>query len=147
MSSELVPLYWVLWIGQSVAEAAWLKKKGWASWARALIFAGASNLLGFGVGFLLLFVWFLVMLALTWGDSQQRLPFKGKEVVALLVLVVLLVIILFALIKRALLSLMKIQRGGRAWAFSFLSSLMFSLLALGLTVLLAWLLFRNFSLN
>ena len=141
----VVLLFWVLWMGQSVAEAAWLQKKGWASWASSLIFAFTSNLLGLGVGFFLLFVWAVVALGLTWGDQEEKLPFKGKEVGALFVLVVLLVITLLALIKRVLLGLLKMQTGGRAWSFAFLSSLIFSLLALGVTILLTWILWRDFS--
>ena len=143
-------LYWVLWVGTGVAEAAWLQRKGWATWARSLIFSWLSNLLGLGVACLLLFVWALVSLALTWGDSKERLPFKGNEVGGLLVLVVLLALILLALIKRVLLRLLKMRQGGRAWSFAFFSSLIFWLLAIGLSIPVSWFLWRrlgNFSLN
>ena len=117
---------------------------------QVLIFAWLSNLLGLGVGSLLLFVWAVVSLALTWGDSKEKLPFKGKEVGGLLVLAVLLVLILLVLIKRLLLRLLKMQKGGRAWSFAFFSSLIFWLLGIGLSLPVSWLLWRrvqNSSLN
>ena len=125
MEELAVVLYWFLWVCTGVAEAAWLQKRGWASWAKSLIFAWLSHLLGLGLGFLLLFVWAVASLALTWGDQSGKLPLKGNEVGVLLVLAVLFALILLVLIKRVLLRLLKMQNGGRAWYFAFFSSLIF----------------------
>ena len=138
----VVFLYWALLLGEGVAEAAWLRRKGWATWARSLLFALLSNLLGFCIGSFLLFVSVGVTMMLAWDGTTHELPFKGNEIGAVFVLVVLLLPILLALIKRALLALLKMQKGGRAWAFSFVSSLIFWLLPLGVTVLVTWVLWR-----
>ena len=138
----IVFLYWVLLLAQGVAEAAWLQRRGWATWARSLVFALLSNLLGFSLGSFLLFVSVGATLMLAIGGSMEKLPFKGNEVAVLLVLVVVLLPILLALIKRMLLALLKMREGGPAWAFSFVSSLIFWLLPLGVTVLVTWILWR-----
>jgi hypothetical protein len=138
----VVLLYLLLLVGQGVGEAAWLKRHGWASWAKALLFSWLTNLVGFCIGFFLLFVSVGVTLMLAWDGSINKLPFKGNEAGVVLVLVVLLLPILLALIKRLLLALLKMQKGGRAWFFALLSSLCLWLLPLGLTVLVTALLWR-----
>jgi hypothetical protein len=138
----VVFLYLLLLVGQGVGEAAWLKKHSWASWAKALLFSWLTNLVGFCIGFFLLFVSVGVTLMLAWDGSINKLPFKGNEAGVVLVLVVLLLPILLALIKRLLLALFKMQEGGRAWLFALLSSLCFWLLPLGLTGLVTVLLWR-----
>lgn len=138
----VVFLYWVLLLGQGVAEAAWLQRKRWGSWTRSLVFALLSNLLGFCIGSFLLFVSVSVTLMLAWDGSMDRLPFKGTEAGIGLVLATVLLPVLLALIKRALLAILKMQRGGQAWAFAFVSSLIFWLLPLGITVLVTWILWR-----
>ena len=127
----VVLLYLVLLVAQGVVEAAWLKRNGWASWAKALLFSWLTNLVGFCIGFFLLFVSVGVTLALAWDGSINKLPFKGNEAGVLLVIVLLLLPTLLALIKRTMLALLKMQKGGRAWLFALLSSLMFWLLRWG----------------
>jgi hypothetical protein len=138
----VVVLYWALLLVEGVAEAAWLRRKDGASWIRSLSFAWLSNLLGFCIGFALLFVSVGVAFMLAWDGSMSKLPFKGNEVVGVLLLVVLIMPIVLALIKRGLLALLKLRRGGRAWAFSFVSALIFWLLPLAVTALVTKLLWR-----
>src|SRR5882672_3101207 len=100
----VVFLYWVLLMLQGVAEAAWLKRNSWASWSRSLVFAWLSNLLGFCLGFSLVFVSVGVTFMLAWDGSMDKLPFKGNEVLVVLVLVVLLLPLMLMLIKCPLLA-------------------------------------------
>jgi len=138
----VVFLYWLLLLLEGVAEARWLRSRDWGGWGRTLLFALLSNFLGFCLGSFLLFVSVSATLMLAWDGSMNKLPFKGNEVGVLLVFVVLFLPISLALIKRVLLAALKMQRGGRAWSFSFLSSLIFWLLPLGITVLATWVLWR-----
>lgn len=144
----VILLYFVLLIGDGVFEAAWLRRKGWASWPLALTFAWLTNLVGWCIGFFVLFVTVGVTLALAWDGSMQRLPFKGNEAVVVLILVVLFLPALLTLLKRILLGLMKIPpmdaglAGKRRWLFSLLASLIFWLAPLAVTILLTKLFFR-----
>src|SRR6185503_5441443 len=140
----IVLLYFVLLIAEGVAEATWLRKKGWASWARSLVFAWLTNLLGFCIGSFLVLVSVGVTLALAWDGSMDKLPFHGNEVVVVLGLVVLLLPTLLALIKRLMLALLKMGKGKRPWLFAFVSSLVFWILPLCVTILIAkvfWMIF------
>ena len=138
----VVLLYFVLLLGQGVGEAAWLHRRGWARWGKSLLFAWLTNFLGFCIGFSVLFVTVGVTLALAWDGSMEKLPYKGNEAGVALVLVVLFLPTLLTLVKRALLALLKIGQGRRAWTFALLSSLIFWLLPLGLTILLTKLFWR-----
>jgi hypothetical protein len=140
----VVLLYFVLLLAQGVGEAAWLQRKGWSTWGKSLLFAWLTNLFGFCVGFAVMFVTLGVTLMLAWDGSMSHLPFKGNEMGVILVLVVLFLPALLMLIKRAMMALLTIGRGRRAWTFALFSSIIFWLLPLGLTFLLAKLLWRVF---
>ncbi|HEV7396547.1 MAG TPA: hypothetical protein VGN86_08570 [Pyrinomonadaceae bacterium] len=144
----VVLLYFVLLIGEGVFEAAWLRRKGWASWPLALTFSWLTNLVGWCIGFFVFFVTVGVTLALAWDGSMQRLPFKGNEAGVVLVLVVLFLPALLLLLKRVLLGLMRIPpvdtefAEKRRWLVSLVASLVFWLAPLGVTILLTKLFFR-----
>ncbi|HXD33162.1 MAG TPA: hypothetical protein VN643_18715 [Pyrinomonadaceae bacterium] len=137
-------LYLVLLVVYGVCEAIWLRKRASASFGRALLFSWLSNLLGFSLGFAILFVTVGVTLALAWDGSMERLPFKGNEAGVILVLVVLFLPALLMLLKRAFLALFSIRSGRGAWVFALLSSLTFWLLPLALTYALVKLFWRFF---
>ena len=132
----VILLYFVLLIIEGACEAAWLHRKAWASWAKALLFSWLTNLIAWCIGFFVLFVTVGVTLALAWDGSMQRLPFKGNEAGVALVLALLFLPALLTLIKRAFLALLQMQRGRKAWQFALISSLSFWLLPLLLTVVL-----------
>lgn len=140
----VILLYFVLLIIEGVCEAAWLHRKSWASWPRALLFSWLTNLIGWCIGFSVVFVIVGVILALAWDGSMERLPFKGNEAGVALVLVGLFLPTLLILIKRAFLALLKIQRGRSAWRFAVITSLIVWLLPVSVTALLAKLFWRLF---
>ena len=80
-------------------------------------------------------------MALAWDGSMQNLPFKGNEAGVLLVVVVLFLPISLMLIKRVGVIFFDTPNR-RAWKFALVSSLIFWLVPLGITVALVWTLHR-----
>ena len=137
----VVLFYWILLIGDGIAEAAWLRKRNWTSWPRALLFSLLTNLLGHCVGFFVLFVSVGVTLALAWDGSMEKLPFKGNEAGVLLLFVILFLPTVLMLIKRVGLIFFKTSNK-QAWLFALVSSLVFWLLPLAITVVVTWVVYR-----
>jgi len=137
----VVLFYWILLIVDGVLEAIWLRKQKGIGIARTLIFSLLTNLIGFSIGFFILFVSVGVTLALAWDGSMERLPFKGNEAGVLLVVVVLLLPTLLMLIKRVGLLFFKTSNRA-AWLFSLVSSLLFWIVPLVITIGVGWLISR-----
>jgi hypothetical protein len=137
----VILFYWVLLIVDGVAEALWLSKKKGLGIVKTLAFSLITNLIGYLIGFSVLFVSVGVTLALAWDGTMGRLPFKGNEAAVLLVLVVLFLPTLLLLIKRVGLLFFKTANRS-AWLFSLVSSLIFWIVPLAITVGIVWLLSR-----
>jgi hypothetical protein len=137
----VILFYWVLLIVEGVAEAIWLTKKKGLGTVKTLAFSLITNLIGYLIGFSVLFVSVGVTLALAWDGSMQRLPFKGNETAVLLVLVVLFLPISLLLIKRVGLLFFKTANRS-AWLFSLVSSLIFWIVPLAITIGVVWVLSR-----
>jgi len=69
----VILFYWILLIVYGVVEAGWLRKRNWTSWGKALLFSLLTNLLGYCIGFFLLFITVGVVFALAWDGSMERL--------------------------------------------------------------------------
>jgi hypothetical protein len=133
----VILFYWILLIVDGVLEAIWLRRRKGIGLGNSLGFSLLTNLIGFCLGFFILFVSVGVTLALAWDGSMQRLPLKGNEAGVLLVLVVLFLPILLMLIKRV--GLIFFRTANRAaWLFSLASSLIFWLGPLAITVAVVW---------
>jgi hypothetical protein len=134
----VILFYWILLIVDGVLEAIWLRRSKGIGLVKTLVFSLLTNLIGYCIGFFILFVSVGVTLALAWDGSMQRLPFKGNEAGVLLILVVLFLPISLMLIKR--LGLVFFKTANRpAWLFSLASSLIFWLAPLAVTVGVVWL--------
>ncbi len=130
-----VLIFVLCFLGYSVGEAVWLKRKGWASLGRSLAFAAATNFFGYAIGFFVLFVVFGVVLAMAWDGSLNQFPLNDYGIAVVLILAVLFVPVLLALSKRLLLKLFKLQTGKSAWLFSILSAILILIFSIGLPIL------------
>jgi len=134
----VILFYWILLIVDGVLEAIWLRNRKGIGLVKSLVFSLLTNLIGFSIGFCILFVSVGVTLALAWDGSMERLPFKGNEAGVLLILVLLFLPTLLMVIKRVGLIFLKTANRA-AWIFSLLSSLMFWVAPLAVTIGLVWL--------
>lgn len=137
----VILFYWILLIVDGIVEAGWLRKNNWTTWGKALLFSLLTNLIGYCVGFFLLFVSIGVTLALAWDGSMRQLPFKGNEAGVLLVVVIILLPTLLMLIKRVGLMFLRIPNRS-AWKFSLVSSLVFWIVPLAISIFLVLILRR-----
>jgi hypothetical protein len=118
-----VIIFFLAFWGFTFGEAAWLKKRGWADFGRALSFTVSSNLLGFFIGSFVVFVIILILLMLTFepvknANAQEFIMWVG------VVLALIFPPIFLLLVKRLLLKLFKMDAGRGAWGFSALSSIL-----------------------
>jgi hypothetical protein len=118
-----VIIFFLIFWGFTFGEAAWLKKRGWAEFGRALSFTVSSNLLGFFIGWFAVFVIMLILLMLTYE------PVKNAAANELIMGVGVALVFIFPpiflmLVKRLLLKLFKMDTGRRVWGFSALSSIL-----------------------
>jgi hypothetical protein len=118
-----VTIFFLVFWGFTFGEAAWLKKRGWAEFTRALSFTVTSNLLGFFIGWAVVFVILLILLMLTFepvknATANEFIMWSG------VVLALIFPPIFLMLVKRLLLKLFKMDTGRRVWGFSALSSVL-----------------------
>jgi|GEM_PF-941346 len=118
-----VIIFFLIFWGFTFGEAFWLKKRGWAEFARALSFTVSSNLLGFFIGWFVVFVIILILLMLTFEPVKNA---KTQEFIIWVgtVLVFIFPPIFLMLVKRLLLKLFKMDAGRKVWGFSALSSIL-----------------------
>lgn len=128
--------------GLTFVEAFWLSKKNWANFRKSLAFALTTNVIGFSVGLFVIFIVFLVIMMLAFDGSLQKMPLGDAGIIAAIAFGVLFFPVFLALCKRLFLRILKIQAGKAAWIFSFASSILLVILALGVPILTGFLLFR-----
>jgi hypothetical protein len=118
-----VIIFFLIFWGFTFGEAVWLKKRGWADFARALSFTVSSNLLGFFIGSFVVFVLILILLMLTFEPVTNA---KAQEFIMWIGVVLAFIFppISLILVKRLLLKLFKMDTGRRVWKFSALSSVL-----------------------
>jgi hypothetical protein len=117
----VVLVYFLLFWGFTVAEARWLKIRGWAPFQRSFAFAIASNLFGFFSGSSIVFLVILGLFMLTYEPMTNP---RGNEMILWVGVVLVFIIppLLLTLVKRLLLKLFKMESGHPAWVFSMVSS-------------------------
>ena len=141
----IILAFFLLVIGFMVAEAAWISKKGWASFGKSFVFSALSNFIGFSVG---LFVFFIViglfMMFSLDGTTQRAFdsPIGGPVAIAVLIFATFLTPVLLILCKRIFLSILKIQTGKPAWLYALASSILILVISLGVPVLIGYFMFR-----
>ncbi|HMS39700.1 MAG TPA: hypothetical protein PKE69_05695 [Pyrinomonadaceae bacterium] len=137
--------FFLIVVGFMFGEAAWLSKKGWATFGKSFAFSALSNFIGFAVG---LFVFFIViglflMFSLD-GTTQRVFDSKVGSIAGtvFIVFATILTPLLLIICKRIFLSALKMQTGKTAWLFALASSGLILVFALGLPTLIGYLIFR-----
>ena len=138
----IVLLYFLLLLAQAAGETVWLRRKGWLNGAKSALLVGVTDVIGFVVGFTVLFTSVGITFALAWDGSLGKLPLEGGVIIPFLVLVLLFLPALLALLKRGGLSLLKVPESAGRWAFAVVSAVLFWLLPLALTILLTKIFWR-----
>ena len=100
----IVLLYFLLLLAQAAGETVWLRRKGWLNGAKSALLVGVTDVIGFVVGFTVLFISVGITFALAWDGSLGKLPLEGGVIIPFLVLVLLFLPALLALLKRGGLS-------------------------------------------
>jgi hypothetical protein len=118
----------------TIAEIIWLNRKGWASAAKAIAFSVITNLLSFGIGAIVVFVVFGVMLAMAWDGSIERVPGGDASLWVLTAFAVLFTPVFLILVKRSFLTFLKIRTGTPAWLFSLVSSILILIGSFGIPI-------------
>lgn len=134
----LVSLFVLLLVGSTVGEAVWLNRKGWAGFGKSLIFSVLTNFIGYAVGFFVLFVIIVVLLAMAWGGSLEEFPMKEYGLMATLGLGLLFTPVLLTACKGVLLLLLKIQTGISVWIYAVVSSVLSLMVSVGIPVFIGY---------
>lgn len=118
-----VVIFFLVFWGFTFCEAAWLSKRGWAGFSRALAFTISTNLLGFFIGSTVVFVIILILLMLTFEPVKNP---SANEFIMWVGLILALIFppIFLLLVKRLLLKLFKMDAGRGVWRYSALSSVL-----------------------
>jgi len=112
----------LLFVAVVVWEALWLVKKGWATAGRAVAFVLTTDLLGFGIGVLVIVSVFMALMMMVFGPAGTGSTAPDAAYVAVLVLGLIVPPIFLFLSQRLLLSIFSIQAGKAAWLYSLASS-------------------------
>jgi hypothetical protein len=139
----VVLIFLVAVFGLTILEAFLINRKGWSGFGRALAFSVVTNLIGFAVGFFVIFVVFGVVLAMAWDGSIEKFPLKDFGIGAFLVFGILFFPAFLTLCKRLFLKLFNIQTGKTAWLFSLAAAISIFIISHGLPVFAAYLLTRS----
>lgn len=123
-------LFIFLFIGSVIGEVQWLIRKGWTTSGRAVGFVLTTDLLGFFVGGLVVFVAFLVMFMMVMGPAGRggTAPEAAYWIVSLAALIFPSLFLVIS--KRIFLLVFKIGSGKSAWVYSLVSTLLILLVVL-----------------
>lgn len=116
-------LFLALFVVAVVAEIFWLAKKGWTASGRAAGYVVASDLVGFGIGSLVVFVIALIMFMMVMGPAGRGGTAPEYAYWVLSLIAVIFSFGIFVLSKRLFLLIFKIASGRSAWMYSVASSL------------------------
>jgi len=132
----------VAWLALTLAEAFWLNKKGWANFGKSIAFAAATNFIGYAVGLFVLFAAAMVVFMLIFGnDGTGGGEGANPYILTAVVFGLLFLPVFLALCKRIFLKIMKMQAGGAAWIFAWVSAFTTALVSFGAPILLGYLIF------
>lgn len=73
-------LFIFLLVGSIIAEVQWLVRKGWTTSGRAVGFVLTTDLAGFCIGGLVVFVAFLAMFMMVMGPAGRAAPLRKRRI-------------------------------------------------------------------
>ena len=130
-------------LGFMFAEAFWLSKKGWTNVSRAFAFSVLSNVIGFAVGFVVIFICLVALLPLMFDNTvPNSAEAHGKAIIAVMAFGIFFTPVFLMICKRTFLAVLKIQTGSAAWLYALVSSVLILVVSLGVPSLLGYFIFR-----
>ena len=138
----IVFLFFLLALGFTFAEAAWLNRRGWTKFGRAFAFAALTNFIGLTVGFFVIFVVFIAMMMIVFDGAVNKIPAGDSGLMAILICALLFTPLLLFICKRVFLGVLKIQTGKPAWLYSAASAVLILIITLGVPFLVGYVAYR-----
>lgn len=129
---QWVPIivFLVLFAGVVIAEVQWLIRKGWATPGRSVAYVLVTDLLGFGIGSLVIMIVFLIALMMAFGPAGTGSDAPEAAYWAAGIAALILPPAALFLTKRLFLLIFKIQTDRSAWGYSLVSSILIILVVL-----------------
>lgn len=113
----------VLLFAGITGEVIWLVRKGLANKAQALAYVLTADLVGLGLGGLVISVVLLLVFMMVMGPAGRGSSAPESAYWAAISTAILLPLMLLVLSKRIFLAIMKIGHGDRPWTYSVVSSI------------------------
>jgi hypothetical protein len=115
----------VLFVVAILAEVMWLVRKGGTTSSRAVAFTMITDIVGFGIGFLIVLTAFVIMFMMVMGPAGTggNAPEYAYWITTAIALIFPPIILI--LIKRVFLAIFSLRSGGPAWTYSLVSSIFF----------------------
>jgi hypothetical protein len=123
-------LFVVLFVGVIIAEIQWLIRKGWTSSGRAIGYVLVTDLLGFGIGSVVVLTIFFIMFMMVMGPAGTGSTVPEFAYWVTTAIAIILPPIILVLLKRLFLLIFKIESGKPAWIYSVVSSILMILVVL-----------------
>ena len=132
-----VLIFFFCFFAFTLAESAWLQKKGGSPLGKAFAFSFATNIFTVTVGFALSFIVFAVLAASAIGTGLEPAAGNDGRVWAAGAASLLLPIAISVAAKRLLLRVFKLDAGVGPWAFAFVASALFVVVAAAVPVIIS----------
>jgi hypothetical protein len=117
-------LFALLLVGVVMAEVFYLVRKGLATTGRAVGYVMVTDLLGFGIGSIIVSVVFFIMFMMVMGPAGRGSDIPEIAYAAMSLVGIIFPAIFLILSKRVFLSVFKIKSGKPAWIYSIVSSIL-----------------------
>ena len=119
-----VILFLLLFVGVIIAEVQWLVRKSWATSGKSVAYVLVTNILGFGIGTLIITAVFMIMLMMAFGPAGTGSNAPDAAYWAASIVAIVVPPIFLFLSKRLFLLIFKMRSGKGAWVYSLVSSIL-----------------------
>ena len=118
-----VILFLLLFVGAVIAEVQWLARKSWATSGKSVAYVLVTNILGFGIGTLVITAVFMVALMMAFGPAGTGSNAPDAAYWAALIVAIVIPPVFLFLSKRLFLLIFKMRNGKSAWVYSLVSTI------------------------
>ena len=132
-----VLIFFFCFFAYTLAESAWLQKKGGSPLGKAFAFSFATNIFTLTVGFALSFVLFALLATYTIGSGLEPAAGGDPRVWGAGAASLVLPIAVSVAAKRLLLRVFKIDAGVGPWTFAVVASVLFVVVAAAVPVIIS----------
>jgi len=133
-----------LFAGFTAAETLWLGRNGWGGHGKGVALSIISNVIGLFAGFVIFFIVTFAVLATAFnGISYTKFTSAEENTrLAIVIFSALFTPVLLIILKRLGLLVFGMKKGGAAWIFSIISTILFIVITIALPVAIGYFLFR-----